>query len=273
MCMKITNHSLVNEFKKIGFTDKEALVYVALIELGGASPSKIAEYSGLKRATTYNVLVTLSVRGLINEVEKRNKLFYQIDKPHKLLQYSNMRIRIARDNLERVERMLPDLEGLFSLIPERPKVLFFEGADTVLSICNDMVSGKGNYEMLTFSNAKKFKNILSKIDLRNFIEAKERLNISTRAIVPDTKEDRSYNEDVFKGVKKELWPKLSYIAEEKFPYEAEITIYGVNKVSITKLGTQNIIGVIIEDMVVHNMMKMIFELCWSGNGLHTKESK
>lgn len=33
MCMKITNHSLVNEFKKIGFTDKEALVYVALMEL------------------------------------------------------------------------------------------------------------------------------------------------------------------------------------------------------------------------------------------------
>lgn len=66
--------------------------------------------------------------------------------------------------------------------------------------------------------------------------------------------------------------KAELHCREKFPYEAEITIYGVNKVSITKLGTQNIIGVIIEDMVVHNMMKMIFELCWSGNGLRTQKS-
>lgn len=121
---------------------------------------------------------------------------------------------------ERVERMLPDLEGLFSLyFPEKTKGLIFEGADTVLSICNDMVSGKGNYEMLHFIlDAKKFKNILSKIDLRNFIEAKERLNISTRAIVPDTeKKDKNHIMKTYlKVLKKELWPKLSYIAEKNF---------------------------------------------------------
>lgn len=265
--MQVKNESLVRSLQKMDFTDKEALVYVSLLELGGAYPSKIAEYSGLKRATTYNILTTLSVRGLINEIEKRNKIFYQIDKPHKLIQYSNQRIQIAKDGLERTEQILPDIEEIFSQMANRPKVLFFEGSDTVTTICNDMVSGKGDYEMLAFSNAKKFKSFMPESKLAEFIKNKERLNISTRAIIPETKEDRLYRETVFGSIKKDLWPKVKYIPEDKFPYEAEITIYGNNKVSITKLGGQNIIGVIIEDKIIHDMMTMVFELSWKSPDL------
>jgi hypothetical protein len=42
-------------------------------------------------------------------------------------------------------------------------------------------------------------------------------------------------------------------------------VYGTNKVSITKLGNQNMIGVIIEDKIIHDMMKMIFELSWNSS--------
>lgn len=265
--MQIKNHSLVKELQKTGLSDKESLVYVALLELGGAYPSKIAEYSGVKRATTYNVLMTLSVRGMINEIEKKNKLFYQIEKPSKLINYSNTRVKLAEDGLERARKILPDIEGIFSMIGEKPKVLYFEGPDTVLSICNDMVSSGRDYEMLAFSNASRFKNLLTEDQLKNFIQQKEELNIRTRGIVPDTKEDRSYDVDVFKGVKKELWPVMKYMPKKDFPYEAEITIYGTTKVSITKLGGPNIIGVIIEDKTIHDMMRMIFELSWSSSRL------
>jgi sugar-specific transcriptional regulator TrmB len=261
--MQIKNESLVKSLQKTGFTDKEALVYVSLLELGGAYPSKIAEYSGLKRATTYNVLTTLSIRGLVNEIEKRNKIYYQIDKPHKLVKYSHSKVDIARENLEKAEMILPDLESMFFMLGDKPKVLFFEGPETVLSICNDIISSKGNFEMMGFSNADRFKNIMTPNQLRDFIKAKERLNITTRGILPDTTKNRSYGESVFDGVKKELWPKMRYIAAEKFPYEAEISIYSDNKIAITKLGGQNIIGVIIEDKIIHDMMKMIFELAWN----------
>ena len=265
--MHIKNHSLVKELQKTGLSDKESLVYTALLELGGAYPSKVAEYSGLKRATTYNVLMTLSVRGMINEIEKKNKLFSHIDKPSKLVNYSSTRVKLAEDGLERAKKILPDIEGLFSLIGEKPRVLYFEGDDTVLSICNDMVSGDGNYEMLSFSNASTFKNLLTKEQLRKFIQEKERLNIKTRGIVPDTTKDRSYNVDVFSGIKNELWPVMKYMPEKDFPYEAEITIYSTNKVSITKLGGPNVIGVIIEDKIIHDMMRMIFELSWGSSTL------
>jgi sugar-specific transcriptional regulator TrmB len=260
--MQIKNHSLVKSLQKVGFTDKEALVYVTLLELGGAYPSRISEYSGLKRATTYNVLTVLSVRGLVNEIEKRNKIFYQIDKPHKLTQYSNVQIQKAKEGLEKTEQILPDIEELFSQMASRPKVLFFEGPETVASICSDMTSSKGDYEMIAFSNANKFKDVMTPAQIKDFVRAKERLNITTRGILPDTAKNRSYSDNIFDGIKEKYWPKMRFVAAEKFPYEAEITVYADNKVSITKLGGENIIGVIIEDKIIHDMMKMVFELAW-----------
>jgi len=212
--MQIKNESLVKSLQKTGFTDKEALVYVSLLELGGAYPSKIAEYSGLKRATTYNILTTLSIRGLVNEIEKRNKIFYQIDKPSKLIKYSDSKIEMAKEGLERAQKILPDLESLFSMLGDKPKVLFFEGPETVQTICDDMVAGIGNYEMIAISNAKKFRNYMKESELRDFIKSKDRLNISTRAIIPDTLEDRSCSPEVFSEINPQLSPKVRYMPAE-----------------------------------------------------------
>jgi sugar-specific transcriptional regulator TrmB len=261
--MQIKNESLVKSLQKTGLTDKEALVYVSLLELGGAYPSKVAEYCGLKRATTYNVLTILSVRGLVNEIEKRNKIFYQIEKPHKFITYSSQLVEKAKEGLERAEKIMPDLESLFSMLGDKPKVLFFEGSETVSSICKDIISGKGNFEMIGFSNADKFKDTMSPNQLIDFIKEKERLNITTRGILPDTPANRLYGEDVFKNIRKNIWPRMRFLSADKFIYDAEITIYGNNKVAMTKFGNKNIIGVIIEDKIIHDMMKMIFELAWN----------
>jgi len=260
--MQIKNLDLVKSLQKTGFTDKEALVYVSLLELGGAYPSRIAEYSGLKRATTYNVLTALSIRGLINEIEKRNKIFYQIDKPSKLINYSASRVRQAEEGLEKAEKILPDLESMFSMLGNKPKVLFFEGPETVSTIYKDVIAGAGNFEMSGFSNVDKFIDSMPPNQLYDYVRAKERMNITSKGIFSDTPSNRAYGQKVFDGVKKEYWPKTRYLSAKKFPYDAEIIIYAENKVGITKLGGENIIGVIIEDKMIHDMMKMIFELSW-----------
>lgn len=260
--MQVKNELLVRELQKTGFTDKEAVVYVTVLELGSAYPSRIAEYSGIKRATAYNILTTLAIRGLVNEIEKRGKLFYQISKPQKLLAYSRTKIQLAEESLSRAEKLLPDLEGIFSLIADRPKVQYLEGPDAVLTIGNDLITDAKNYELLSFSNANKLYDFLSESQLRNFMKEKIRLRITTRIIAPDTPENRAYGAETFKDKKEEL-QKKRYAPPELFPHEAEITIYAKNKVSIVKLGGPTIIGVIIEDAVIHDMMKMIFELSWS----------
>ena len=111
--MQIKDESLVRKLEKTGFTDKEALVYVSLLELEGAFPSRIAKYSGIKRATTYNVLATLAIRGLINEIEKEGKLFYQIEKPEKILKYTQNQIDKAIGAMDGAKKLIPEISNIF----------------------------------------------------------------------------------------------------------------------------------------------------------------
>lgn len=43
--MSIKHENLLKKLQKTELSDKEALVYTALLELGGAYPAKIADYT------------------------------------------------------------------------------------------------------------------------------------------------------------------------------------------------------------------------------------
>src|ERR1035437_9501454 len=120
-------NNLPSTFEKIGLSQKEALVYSTLIELGGAYPSKIAEGTKLNRSTVYKILLDLSVKGLVSEIKKKNKIYYQTEKPSKLLRYAKGQVTLANDHLETVQKLIPDLEGMYSLFSNKPKISYFEG--------------------------------------------------------------------------------------------------------------------------------------------------
>lgn len=259
----MSKEKITKKLSNIGLSDKEASVYSALLELGGAYPSKIAEITKINRSTVYKVLLSLSIKGLVNEIEKKNKIFYQIEDPNKLIRFSKEQLRISESNLNKAQDLVPELRELFSSLSNKPKVLFFEGHSTIQNLCDDMVNVEKSYEMLAFSNAELFKGSLSIENRENFVKEKEQKGIKTRAMVPDTSQNRSYNETVFKNIKnKEIWPKIRYVDAEKFMFNGEITIYGIKKVSIAKFDKDNLIGVLIEDQTIHDMMKMIFEIAW-----------
>jgi HTH-type transcriptional regulator, sugar sensing transcriptional regulator len=265
--MKVINQSLVKRLEKGGFTDKEALVYVSLLELGGAFPSRVAEYAGLNRSTTYKILLNLSVRGIISEIEKKNKIFYQLEKPDKILKYSENRLRQAESSAEEIKQILPDIEGLLGSDGNRPKITYFDSAEGILSIYTDMVTNQKPYEMLAFSTASELIDFIPVKFFANYVKEKERLGIKTRGIAPDTEKDRQYNEVIFKNIYKEYWPEIRFVPKDKFPSSSEITVYGINKVSIINFAKNKLTGVIIEDISTHNMLKTIFELSWNSSDI------
>jgi len=100
MIMIEIDQNIAERLKKAGLSEKEALTYSALLATGGAYPSKIAEITKLNRTTIYKILETLSIRGLVTELEKKNKLFYQVEHPRNIEWYAQSQITIARRNLE-----------------------------------------------------------------------------------------------------------------------------------------------------------------------------
>lgn len=259
---------LAEKLEETGLNEKEILVYTSLFEIGGSGfPSAIAKASGLNRSTTYKMLMSLSIKGLINEIEKRNKIYYQLNKPERLIKYIEYKNDELSKKVSDIKQILPELSDLFRHFSNTPKVLFFEGSKEVSEIYDDMTSYK-NYEMLALFNATEFENFLGKEKLKDFIQKRETMKISMRAILPDTELDRTYAERVYGTIKKEFYPIVRHIPSKLFPFEGDITIYGHNKIALIKLDksmpSSQLIGVIIEDQMIHNMMKMFFELAWNG---------
>src|SRR3989339_474743 len=255
---------LIKQISSIGLSDKSAIVYATLLNLGGAYPSKIAEYSKLNRSTTYKILIDLSIKGLINESRKHNKLYYQIEKPEKLLNYTKKQITLSEDRYEKAIKLIPELEGLFSITTNKPVIRFYEGVDGIIEIYKDHINVQKPYEMLAFSNTAQIIDFLPKKFAQEYIKVKNRLEITSRGIVPDTEIDKKYNEIMYSNVKEKIKVDLIYIPADIFPYKSEITLYGQNKVSIQNFSKEHPVGVIIEDATLYNMMLMIFELSWAG---------
>ena len=255
---------LTKELRSIGLSDKASLIYAAILELGVAFPSKISEVTKLNRSTVYKILTDLSVKGLVTELERNKKICYQIEKPARLVSFAKNQIRLAEERFERATKILPDIEGLFSLTPHKPRVRFFEGVPGIMHIYEDHVSETTPYEMLGFSHVEELMKFLPTGFIDGYVKKKQRIGITTRGLFPDTPFNLKYNKNIYRGVSKKILIETRYIPIKLFPYKADITIYGKNKVSIINFHEHTLIGIIIEDETIANMMRMIFNLAWKG---------
>ena len=256
---------IYKELVRFGLSDKSARVYSVLLELGGAYPSRIAEAAHLNRTTVYKILVDLSVKGLINEVNKDGKIYYQIERPAQLMRYAKSRRDMAEEQYERVKSLVPEIETLYSTSPNKPKIRYFENRKGIMSIFEDHVSVKKPYEMVGFANIEKLEPFMTPTFMKWYVKEKENKSITTRGILPDTVLNKSYNDRMYKTIRKKFQlNQLRYLPEDEFPFNGEITIYGETKVSIINFNASQAVGIIIEDKAIHDMMVRIFELSWKG---------
>lgn len=250
--------------RKAGLSEKGARVYLALLELGGAFPSQVAKHTNLQRSTVYEILADLSTKGLISEIEKRNKYFYTIENPKRLLRFSERLIICAQEDNEKLREFIPELEGLYSGVVGKPKVSYFEGSDGVMGIYEDHILTQKKYEMLGFVNIAELMQFLPQKKYREYVQKKEHLNITSRGIIPDTEADRAYKKTVYESIRQKILPQVRFIPKKEFPWKGDITIYGSNKISIINFDEKQVAGIIIESETIHEMMRMIFELAWKG---------
>ncbi len=261
--MNIQHESLVKKVEKAGLSPKEAKVYIALLELGGgAYPAALAKQTKLSRSSVYMVLMHLSVKDLVNEIKKKNKQFYQINNPKKLISLSKGKLTTVEDEIDAAKNVLPELEGLFNALEYKPKVTYYEGVEGITFVYSTHVTVESPYTMYAWANTGELEDLLSQKFLLWYRKEKERNRIKGKIILPNNIATKNFSKTIYKNIKKEYVPEMKYISTEAFPYKAEITVYDKNKVSIVTLVKGKLIGVIIEDETVSGLMRMIFNIGW-----------
>lgn len=257
---------IANELHNIGLPEKSALVYAYLLKAGIAFPSRISIATKLNRSTVYNILSDLKAKGLVTEIERGKKLCYQIEDPVRLPGIIKQQISKAEERYEQAKALLPELQGLFSLIPNKPVVRFFEGVDGIISVYNEHVTVAEPYEMLSYSNVEELFKRLPKTFVSSYVKKKTNIGITTRAIFPDSDFSKKYNAKIYGDTPNALHIHSKLIPTKSFPFQADVTMFGKNKVSIINFKDDVMIGVIIEDETIAGILRMSFELAWRGVG-------
>ena len=119
--------------EEIGLSDKEAAVYLALLEVENAAISEIAKKTKVNRTTVYPVLQSLEKKGLASEVPIGKKIHYQAAPPERLESYVERQKVILEEHSSRLKDIIPQLKSVSREMGERPLIKFFEGREGAIS--------------------------------------------------------------------------------------------------------------------------------------------
>jgi len=224
-----------------GLSEKEAKVYLALLELKDALPSTISRKTGVKRPTTYVILETLASKGLASRVDKKGLTYYQALDPRLLVEDQYTKYKS-------LEKSLPELLSLHQRFFSVPQMRLFEGKEGLIKIMEDTLTTQT--PICVWANADLSATTLLADYYPTYIRKKVERKVWVNAILGYDKRGLE-----FKKTEKEELREVHLIPKKKFPFKNEIDIYD-NKVAI--LSHQDAVGVIIENANIADTQRSIF---------------
>lgn len=237
---------LQKNLEKLGFEEKEAVLYTALLELGEASIVDIARKSGLKRTTVYHTLDNLKARGLISQTKRKKKILYIAEDPRSIEQE-------LREKELLFQKTLPELMSIANFLERKPVIKYFEGLSGIKESYKDQLK-YGNSELLTWWS-ESYEIFGDEFFYDYFMPERLKKKIWVRAIACRS----PYMENQQKEDEKSL-RKIKLADLEPTFAELDIALYGKSKIAINSF--QEKFAIIIESKALYNTLKNIFELQW-----------
>ena len=231
--------------EKIGLEEREAKVYLAVLELNESTVLPIAKKSGIERTYCYPILETLGEKGLVSFVEKNGRRRYSAAPPKTLKS-------LLVEKLNDFDKVLPDLEGLYKGSAARPRVRYFEGENGIRSLYEEVL-GEAKEVWFLGSISDLTENLP---DFSDYVKRQIRAKIKIRDLV--RRDDKAV--EISKTYKKpnqemRFLPKGVSFATDNMIWN--------DKVVMVSYG-QDLHAVSIESPEIAQTQKAIFELAWRG---------
>lgn len=237
--------------QSFGFSEKETDVYIALLELGKGTVSKISLQAGINRTTGYDILGSLLNKKLVSVSGKEPKQEYIAEPPTAITEYLKRQALQTSEYIKKSEEIIPELNLLYSL-DNRPKIRFYEGTDGLQYVYEDTLTS--SEPIRAYATADEMHKGLPNY-FPEYYKRRAGKKISIRAIVPGTPtgfERRKHDEEEKR--------EIAFVPADKYYFSPEINIYD-NKIMIASWREK--LGIIIESEEIADAMKKIYELAWA----------
>lgn len=242
-------NTLIQKLIDAGLEEKEAILYMAILELGEATIAKISQKSNIKRSTVYDTLENLKKKGIISQTNKGKRPIFLAENPEKL-------INTLENKKRTLQESMPELLSMMNLLDKKPKIRYFEGISGVKEVFEDTLR-YSDQEILTWYPYP-YINLGEEYFWKHYIFERIKKKIWARAIVPDTSQNRAFA----KEIKEKAITTTKFVADNAFSgFDLEIKIYGKNKLGI--ISYKEDLGIIIESEKIFAGIKAIFEGMWN----------
>src|SRR3989344_2317904 len=119
-------NKLTNILKTLGFNDKEAEIYSALLPMGSASIRAIAEKTNINRGNVYDILKSLANKGFIFAEKKGSRRKFLAKSPEELLESIEKKQKNLESQKKKIREAMPELLSFYAKQGGRPSVEYFD---------------------------------------------------------------------------------------------------------------------------------------------------
>lgn len=243
---------MLNEvLKNYWFSEKEAKVYLASLELGNAIASSVARKAEENRVTTYSILKELISRWIINEIQKNWVKYFSAISPEELIKHEEQK-------LEKLKWVLPELMAISNAYNNKTKVYFYDWLNKVKELFLEIVDEWDNLNepFLVFVGTQNMDDRFREFFDWEFKEYRLKQKNPTKAIISDSNSNYSkYHQENHNTL---------IIEDEVFEMWNEIVIYWW-KVAILSYNKDEIYWLVIESKVLSKWLKSMFNLIWKSH--------
>jgi predicted DNA-binding transcriptional regulator len=240
------DESLTKLLGQAGFTEKEAGVYLALLQLGQGDVTEIAKTAELKRSIVYVLLEGLIKRGYAGEIPEKKPARFQAADPATILN----QLKTLTKNFS---EMLPLFRTLHNKGRSRPKIFYQEDKKAILKTLDDMNQYEKAFFITSYQRIDScFPGMMEKwiADWKKGV-----IPVRGRHIVGNN----SFDLGVGRRLQKEIGQKVKYLPEVEM-FTMDLAIYE-KKLTITSL-EENPFMVTIESGELIKSIKILFEIAW-----------
>jgi sugar-specific transcriptional regulator TrmB len=229
--------------QKIGLSEDESAVYLALLRFGALSISQLSEKTKLYRPSVYKAIPSLEEKGLAHSTKKGKRKLYMATSPEKL---SSLLSSLGND----LSRALPDMLAEFNKKEKRPFVIFLDGVAGIRRVYDDIVTtlkkGDTFYRYSSSRSPKKRDYYVS----RDYPKKRDEKQLERYVIT-------SEGAGKLKKPKFEKSVKTVPKSFDLFEYDITQIIYA-DKIAFVDYNTET--AIIIENPVIAQFQQKIFKL-------------
>ena len=234
--------------EKYWFTEKQAKIYLACLELWSSPVSSIARYSEIHRVTTHYILKELKEKNIARVITKNNVKYFSVISASEL-------IKKEEEKINKLKSVLPELTLLWNKFDNKTKIDYYEWISELKGFYKQIILEwiKSKKPFLVFLWTQDIDYKMQEFFDTEFKKFREENPYKTNIILADS--DNPYSK-----INEELHNSL-LVKKDVFNLWIEIILYWEN-IALLSYNKKEIYWIKISSKVMKNSFESIFNLIW-----------